>query len=150
MDELFTRTYLVGWEHIDAHRHLKNTAYLDLAFDTRLQFFEEQGFSVGEFERQHFGPIVRRDELEYFREFRLFETVRVTYALAGLSGDGSRFHVRNEFFRPDGKLAARVNTLGGWMDQQTRKLMLPPDGIMQAFLVLEHTDDFQLLESSMD
>lgn len=150
MDEPFSHTFTVGWEHLDANTHLKNTAYLDLAVNTRLLCFEQNGFPRVEFERQHFGPVVRRDELEYFREFRLGEVVRVTCAIAGMSSDGSRYQLRNEFFRPDGKLAARINTVGGWMDLETRKLSVPPDGLASALLMMDHTDDFQLLESSVD
>jgi acyl-CoA thioester hydrolase len=128
---------------------MKNTAYLDKAVDVRMIYFESQGFSVREFDRLQLGPVVRRDELEYFRELRLLETVRITLALAGLSLDASRFRIRNEFYRADGKLAARLTTTGGWLDLAARKLTLPPENLASAMRNLTHSDDFEILDSSL-
>jgi len=47
-----------------------------------------------------------KDEVEYFKEVGLQQQITVTYALAGHSDDGSRFLLRHEIFRPDGKLSA--------------------------------------------
>ncbi len=68
---------------------------------------------------------------------------------AGLSEDGSRFVVRNEFYKTDGKLAARVTSAGGWLDLKVRKLIVPPDALRQAMQALQKTEDFQVLASSI-
>ena len=112
----FSRPFTVGWEHLDSNGHMANTAYLDLAVNVRMLFFQANGFAMQEFEKQRFGPVVRRDEIEYFRELRLLDPVRVTLTLAGMSEDGSQFRLRNEFFRGDGKPAAAVTSTGGWLD----------------------------------
>lgn len=139
---LFERTLHVGWGDLDANGHMRNTAYLDRSADVRMMYFASCGFPLREFERLRFGPVVRRDEIEYFRELRLLENVRVTLQVAGLSADGMRFRVRNEFFREDGKLAARVTSEGGWLDQAARKLVVPPQALATALAELQHTDDF--------
>ena len=149
MSDPFSRTFTVGWEHLDANAHMRNTAYLDLAVDLRMMFFKDSGFELQEFERQRIGPVVRRDEIEYLREFRLLDEVVVTLALAGMSEDGSHFRLRNEFFRRDGKLAARVSTAGGWLDLAARRLTVPPAALRQAFEKLARTDDFETLKSSV-
>jgi hypothetical protein len=41
-----------------------------------------------------------KDEIEYFREVHLLEEFNVDLAIAGLAEDGSRFILRNGFFRP--------------------------------------------------
>ena len=104
MPELFAKTFHVRWGDMDFNAHMKNTAYLDLAADVRMMFFQAHGFTMREFERLRFGPVIMRDELEYFRELRLLEPVKVTLALAGLNADASRFRLINEFFRDDEKL----------------------------------------------
>ena len=106
--EPFSRPFTVGWEHLDSNGHMANTAYLDLAVNVRMMFFQANGFAMQEFEKQRFGPVVRRDELEYFRELRLLDPVTVTVTLAGMSDDGSQFRLRSEYLRGDGKLAATV------------------------------------------
>ena len=145
----FSRPFTVGWEHLDSNGHMANTAYLDLAVNVRMLFFQANGFAMQEFEKQRFGPVVRRDEIEYFRELRLLDPVRVTLTLAGMSDDGSQFRLRNEFFRSDGKPAANVTSTGGWLDLAARRLTAPPEGIVRAFQTLVRTEDFATLKSSV-
>jgi len=73
----------------------------------------------------------------------------VTFLLAGISEDASRFKLRNEIYREDGQMAARITTLGGWFDLQARKLIAPPDALAEALRVLDKTEDFEKLESSV-
>jgi acyl-CoA thioester hydrolase len=145
----FTRRFLVRWADMDFNAHMRNTTYLDMSADTRMLFFQEHGFAMREFERLRIGPVVRRDELEYFRELRLLETVTVSFSLAGLSGDASRMRLRNEFVREDGLLAAKVTTTGGWLDLAARRLISPPAALAEALRSLPRADDFQEPASSV-
>lgn len=145
----FSRAFTVGWEHLDSNGHMANTAYLNLAVTTRMMFFQANGFAMEEFAKQRFGPVVRRDEIEYFRELRLLEEVRVTLMLAGMSEDASHFRLRNEFLRSDGKPAAVVTTTGGWLDLAARKLTRPPAAIVRAYEGLLRTADFAELKPSV-
>ena len=147
MPEPFTREFHVRWGDLDFNGHMKNTAYLDTAADVRLMYFDSRGFSLREFERLRIGPVIQQEELEYFRELRMLQTVTVTLAAAGLSEHGSRFRLRNEFFGEGGKLAARVFSTGGWLDQSARRLTRPPEDLARALLDLSRTDDFVTLPS---
>ncbi len=100
-------------------------------------FLAEHGFPMSEFRRLQVGPVVRKDEVEYFKEVGLQEKIRITYALAGHADDGSRFLLRHEIFRADGKLAARVTSTGGWMHLVERKLIAPPPDLLAAMNSLE-------------
>lgn len=139
---MFTRTFHVGWGDLDANAHMKNIAYLDKAVDVRMMYFQEQGFSMAEFERLRIGPVIMRDEIDYYREFRLLESITITLSLAGLNGDGSRFRLRNELYRPDGQLAARLTSKGGWLDLDKRKLTSPPPLLVAALRDLARSEDF--------
>lgn len=144
-----TRTFLAGWGDMDFNSHMRNTAFLDKSADMRMLFFAEQGFSADTFAQRRFGPVVRKDEIDYYREFGLLEEVHANLSLAGLSEDGSRFRLRNEFHRADGQLAARVTSLGGWLDLNQRKLIAPPMELLAAMRTLPRTDDYQDLPSSL-
>ena len=144
-----TRTFLAGWGDMDFNSHMRNTAYLDKSADMRMLFFAEQGFSADTFAQRRFGPVVRKDEIDYYREFGLLEEVHADLSLAGLSEDGSRFRLRNEFHRADGQLAARVTSLGGWLDLNQRKLIAPPMELLAAMRTLPRTEDYQDLPSSL-
>ncbi len=147
--QLFEKTFHVGWADVDMNGHLANTAYIDLAVDVRLFFFEANGFSVMEFHRQGFGPVMRRDEIEYYRECRLLDNIRITLKLAGLSEDGSRFRIRQDFYHFDDTLAATLHSTGGWLSSRERKLIAPPAEIVEMWNKLVRTDDFEILPSSI-
>jgi len=146
---VFEKRLVAGWGDMDFNSHMRNTAFLDKSADVRMMFFSENSFSMEEFIRRKIGPVIRKDELEYFKEIRLLEELRVTLAIAGLAEDGSRFLMRNEFWRADETLAARVTSAGGWLDLAVRKLVAPPQGLLAALRSLPHTQDFQRLSSSI-
>ena len=142
MAEPFSRVLQVGWGDLDANQHMRNTAYLDRSADVRMMYVLDRGFSMREFERLRFGPVIRRDELEYFRELRLLDPLTVTLACSGLSADLTRFRLRNEFFRADGQMSARVISHGGWLDLAARKLTAPPPELARCMEEMPRTDDF--------
>jgi acyl-CoA thioester hydrolase len=102
-----------------------------------------------EFLRLRIGPVVMKDELEYFKEVGLLQEITITYAIAGHSDDGSRFLLRHEIYRADGKLSARVTSAGGWLDLNERRLIAPPPQLIAAMNSLERTSDFVVLPSSI-
>ncbi len=146
---MFTRRLFAGWADMDFNAHMKNTAFLDKSVDVRMMYFAENGFPMQEFARRRFGPVVMRDEVEYFREVTLLQAIDVSFALAGISADGSRMVLRNEFLREDGKTCVKVTSTGGWMDLDARKLMVPPEGLLVALRNLDRTEDFRELPSSI-
>ena len=149
MTTAFVKTFNVRWGDMDFNAHMKNTAYLDISGDVRMMYFAENGFPMSEFVRLKVGPVVMRDEIDYCRELRLLEPISVNLTLAGFSHDASRFTLRNEFFRQDGKCAARVTSMGGWMDLGVRKLIAPPDKLAEVLHGLVKSGDFQVLDSSV-
>ena len=144
----YAKEFHAGWGTMDFNGHMANTAYLDLAADVRMAFFAEHGFPPGEFRRLGIGPVMQKDEVEYFREVGLHEAVRVTYAVLAMSADGARFVVENEIFRADGELAARVRSTGGWLDLHARKLVAPPPALLAAFSEVSRAPGFVELAAS--
>jgi acyl-CoA thioester hydrolase len=138
----YAKEFLAGWRTMDFNGHLANTAYLDLAADVRLAFFAEHGFPPAEFRRLGLGPVIRKDELEYFREVGLLETLTVTYVALAMSGDGARFVVENEIWLPTGVRAATVRSTGGWLDLHARKLVAPPAALLAALRQVPRSPDF--------
>ncbi|MCB9555733.1 MAG: thioesterase family protein [Deltaproteobacteria bacterium] len=150
MDELspkdFAVDYRVAWSDLDVNAHMRNTAYLDYCGDVRLRFFDHFGFSLSYFQQQGIGPVVLRDEVDYLRELRALEHVRVRLLLAGLSADRRRYRFRNEFVRDDGKLAARVTSTAVWLEQRQRKVVVPPQAMIDLICALARSEDFAELE----
>jgi acyl-CoA thioester hydrolase len=146
---MYEKALYAGWGDMDFNSHMRNTAFLDKSGDVRMMFFAEHGFPMAEFMRLKIGPVILRDELEYFKEIPLLQEIRVTLSLAGLSEDGSRFKYKNDFFRPDGKLCASVTSTGGWLDLSLRKLVVPPEALLRALRTLPREEAFETLPSSL-
>lgn len=144
---MYEKKLMAGWGDMDFNSHMRNTAYLDKSADVRMMYFADCGFPMSEFMRLRLGPIIMKDEVEYFREFHLLDELDITFSLAGLSEDGSRMILRNEFFRK-GTLAARVTSAAGWLDLSTRKLTCPPEKLVRALHDLERSADFKDLPNN--
>jgi len=81
MTARFETTLHARWNDMDFNAHMGNSAFLDAASDVRMQYFASVGFRPAEFAKLRVGPVVRRDELEYFRELRLLEPFRAAHAI---------------------------------------------------------------------
>ena len=145
MSQPFEKTLYARWGDMDFNGHMKNTAYLDASADVRMFFFAEHGYSMRLFEERRFGPVILRDDLEYFRELRLLEPVRVTFETSGFSEDFGRYRLVNQFYRLDGQRVARVTTHGLWLNLDTRKPMAPPDDLRTVLELVHKTDDYETL-----
>lgn len=144
-----TKRFLAGWADMDWNSHMANTAYLNKAVDARVLTLAEKGFPLEEFIRLRLGVVVMKDEVEYKREVKWMEEIEISFSVAGLAPDGSRFKVQNEVRRANGDLAARITSTGGFMDLDARKLVAPPPAVLAAYLSLPRTEDFIELPSSL-
>lgn len=146
---MFEKHFTVGWADVDANSHMRNTSYLERAADVRLMYFAAHGFPLNEFRRLRFGPVVRKDEVEYFREVCLLDEFTVNFELAGLSEDASRMCLSHSFVGKNGQLLAKVKTLAGWLDLEHRKLVKPLTSLEEALRNLPQTQNFEILPSSL-
>ena len=137
------------WGDMDFNSHMANTAYLDRAADVRMMFFAENCFSAADMMRLKIGPVIMKDEIEYFREVHLLQEIRVGLSTTGLAPDGSRFIIRNEFSHLDGQRCATITSTGGWLDLGARRLVAPPDALRIALESLPRTEGFNELRSSV-
>lgn len=146
---IFEKEFEADWASMDFNGHMANTSYLDFSVDTRMAYFAEQGFSNSEFQLLRFGPVVKSDHVEYYREIRLMERFSVRMEISGLADNASRFRIVNSFYLDDGRSAARVTTVGGWLSFTERKLIVPPEGVRIALHNLSRTEDFEVFEPSV-
>jgi len=135
------------WPDMDQNGHMRTVAYLEVAEDSRMQYFASRGYSMDAFVTHRIGPVVSRDELRYRAELRLLDPAVVRLELAGISSDGARFRLRNTIVRADGRTAATVTSSIGWLDLVERRLTAPTDGLHRLVAALSRTDDFTELPS---
>jgi acyl-CoA thioester hydrolase len=89
-------------------------------------YFAGNGYPMGEFARLRLGPVGMKDELEYFSQVGLLDTIVVTMSVAGMSTDSSCCRLRQKVLRSDGQVCARLMSSGGWTDLAVCKLVAPP------------------------
>jgi len=138
-----------GWGDMDWNSHMANTAYLNKVVDARVMMLAERGFPLDEFIRLRLGIVVMKDELEYRREIKWMDEITISFHVAGLAPDGSRFKFKNEILNSDGELCAKVMSTGGFMNLDARKLVAPPESILAAYRSLPRTEDYVDLPSSI-
>ena len=146
---LIEKKFEAGWRDVDMNGHVANTIYMEYAIDMRVAFFESCGFPPQDFTKQGFGPVIKSDFVEYFREVMMLEKMTITIENGGFAPDGSRFRVVNSIYKEGKVLAAKVTSVGGWLSFKGRKLIEPPDILKNAWLELPRTEDFQELPSSI-
>ena len=146
--EAYKKFFHVRWDDADVNGHMRNSAYLDLATDIRMLYFRDNAFTARDFERLRVGPVVMKEEIEYFREMKLMDPLEVTHQIAGMAVDGSRFKIRNCFYQQDGVLSVRITSTAGWLDLDLRRLRVPPEPLFTALSNTPRTEDFIELPSS--
>ncbi|HSB41860.1 MAG TPA: acyl-CoA thioesterase [Methylomirabilota bacterium] len=130
------------WADMDQNGHMRTVTYLEVAEDSRMQYFASHGHSMGSFLTHRIGPVVSRDELQYRAGLCLLDPAIVRLELAGISPDGARFRLRNTFVRADGRTAATVTSTVGRLDLAERRLTAPPDEPRKLVAELPRTPDF--------
>jgi acyl-CoA thioester hydrolase len=146
MDLITAWHFTVAWGDLDANQHMRNTAYLDYAAQSRFLFLASQGFSPESFRRHRMGPVVFRDEVEYRRELKHLETFTLTLELAAMSEDGAKFVLENTFTDARGRPAALVRSDAAWFDLEARRVASPPAGLLEAMNRMPRTAGFVVLE----
>jgi acyl-CoA thioester hydrolase len=141
----YAKTFTVRWADCDANGHMRNTAYSEYGIDVRMAWLSEAGFGFEAMQQQGFGPVLLREELDYFRELKMGEAVKVDLTQVGLSPDGARWKLQHELWKPDGKKAARIVILGGFLDLAQRRLVAPPEPLAKLFAEVEKAEGWEEL-----
>lgn len=130
-NKAFTQSFIVRWSDLDANGHMRNTAYMEYAMQTRFAFMAHFGFTPADFGRVGIGPVVFREETVYFKEVHLLQRIVVSQMIGMLSEDGSRFTMVNQIFKDRQNLAAVITTEGAWLNLNTRKIEPPPAELLE-------------------
>lgn len=133
MSKVFTKSFEICWDDVDANGHLRSTRYLQYAVSARLGFLREAGWSPRVVHRAGLAPVSLGDEVRCLREVFPAEVVTVATRVTGLSEDGSRWRFEHILTRESGETAAEVRTLGAWIDLDIRKIIAPQTELRALF-----------------
>ena len=144
----FTMPYEIRWADLDGKGHVRYSAYIDATADLRYRYFAQHGFPPQAFANLGIGPVYTGMTAEFLREVFLGETVTITYAVAGLSPLGSRWRVRHDFLKDNGKKAVTVSLEGVLLNLATRKPVLPSPELLVVMQEMPRARDFEEMAES--
>lgn len=141
-----SRTFLIGWNDLDANAHVANTAYMAMMNETRMTFFRTQGIDEHMLADLKVGPAVLNEVFYYYKELRAGDEVMVDLQLLGRSADGRFGRIGHQLFR--GKsLAAYSELTFCWMDLENRRILNPLlDSIEDAMEALPKAEDYHIMD----
>jgi acyl-CoA thioester hydrolase len=144
MSKQFKISFQARWADMDFNGHMKNTAFLDYAADSRMLFFKENGFQSSNFAKLQIGPVIFSDKINYFKELFMYDNFSIKLLLSGINKNGSKFSFFNEIIGMDNKMIASVESKACWLDLKTRKITAPPEELFNIIKALEKTEDFKI------
>ena len=141
--EPFVRGYHAQWADMDFNQHMANSAFLDYASDTRMQFLAEVGLSIPTLMEMRIGPVTIEDHVTYRREIRMLQEFTVDYRIAAHTKDFRRFLIRTKVMTEEHGVCATVQARALWVNLDERRPIRPPEVIREAMAQLVRTEDFE-------
>lgn len=123
------RVSVRGYE-LDTQGHLNNVVYLQYGDHARWELLRAAGINVDRLRADGLGPVTLETTVRFHRELRGGDEVHVSCAFVW--GNGKIFRVEQELRRSDGSLAAEIESVGGLLDLDNRRLVDDPGGRWRA------------------
>jgi acyl-CoA thioester hydrolase len=124
MSDVFSIRIKVRGYEVDTQGHLNWAEYLHYAEQARWECLEAAGITQDGLIATGFGPIVLDVSVKYRRELRGGDEIDVSCAF--IFNEGKSFQIRQDFRRPDRRIAATLTSTGGLLDLTERKLAEDP------------------------
>ena len=138
---LFKKKLQLRWSDMDPNFHLRHSVYYDFAASLRTEYLIAHGITPQLMLKEHFGPILFREEAIFKKEIRLGDELYMDVKASKLSEDYSRFGMQHQIWRGE-DICAIINVEGAFMDTVKRKLTVPPQIAKEMVDSLPKTDDF--------
>jgi acyl-CoA thioester hydrolase len=146
MSNIYEQEFFIRWSDLDPNYHMRHSAFADLCAATRFHYLESVGYNMVKFKQLQMGPILFSENLSYHKEVLANDKVRVNVLIAGYSPDGRKWKIRHQIHRmSDQQLAATIEVMGAWFSISQRKIMAPPQDLIQTMDKLPKTEDFVAL-----
>ena len=142
---MYKKDFEIRWSDVDGNGHMANSAYLNFMSHTRVGFLNSHGFSLKQLLQYGVGPVVFSENIHYFKESFLGQTLTVTLAVSGLSDDGMFFKFEHNLYNQKGKQVATCDILGAWMNLGTRQLTVLSEELRNQVAQFPKSPNFKVL-----
>ena len=144
--EEFEQNITVRWSDLDPNGHVRHSVYYDYGAQARIAYMQKQGIGIGWLASQGVGPLLFREEAKFYREMKFGDELIIDVKLSGSSNDHRKWSMRHRIMRGD-VLCATLDLDGAWLDLRKRRIVQPPEKLIEKFEALERTEDFQEIGS---
>ena len=141
----FSKIVQIRWSDLDPNFHLRHSVYYDWGAFCRVEFLNEHGLTSDTMVQLQFGPILFREECVFRREIKSGDEVKITLQAIKARKDYSRWSIRHQIFKNENVLCAVLNVDGAWMNIVQRKLMSPPEKVVEVFEKMPRAEGFEWL-----
>ncbi len=129
------------WADIDANFHVRHTVYYDLGSEQRIRMLGAAGVTMGYMQEHSFGPVLFREECRFLCEVRIKDAIDVELRITSLSRDFRKFAFQHRFLRGE-DVCAIVRVEVAWFNAATRKVFVPPQGLIDVLERTPRSEDF--------
>ena len=134
----------IRWSDLDPNFHLRHSVYYDYGAYCRINFLHDAGITE-EVMRQHsIGPVLFREECLFKREIKFGDKIYISIKIRSVSPDFRKFSMEHAIVKNDNELAALLTIDGAWMHTQQRKIVVPPQAVIDSLDKMPKTDDFAM------
>lgn len=145
---MYEKEYEIRWADLDPNGHMRHSAFLDYGAQIRLSAMAENGLTIAGMTKMGVGPVLFKESIEYHREIRGGESIRVSNELTGLSKNGKHWRMRHVIRKTDGETAAIIEVQGAWLDLKARRIAPAPEEVRDIIDAMPHSSDFEVFDSS--
>lgn len=124
MGERFSVRVSVRAYEIDANGHVNGVVYLQYAEHARWELLRAAGVDQARLAELGVGPVFLETVIRYRGELYYGDAADVSCEINW--GSGKTFRVAQEIRRVAGGLVAEIDSVGGLIDRQTRRLVADP------------------------
>jgi len=140
----FQKEITIRWADLDANYHVRHSVYYDYGAQHRIELLASVGLTTEVMRREHFGPVIFREECVFRREIRFEDKIFINTRLAKVRHDYARWTIQHVLSDAEGTVRAIITLDGAWIDTQTRRLADPtPASAIKALGAFPKTEDFK-------
>jgi acyl-CoA thioester hydrolase len=144
--EPFKQNITVRWSDLDPNGHVRHSVYYDYGAQARIAYMQQHGIGIVWLASQGIGPLLFREEAKFYRELKYGDELFIDVQLSGISKDHRKWSMRHRIMRGD-VICATLDLDGAWLDLRKRRILQPPEKLIEKFEALERTEDFQEIGS---
>lgn len=128
----FERQIEIRWSDVDQNRHVRHSVYYDFGTYMRVLFLAENGLDAESMNKLNIGPVMFKEECTFIKELKANDTVTVNILNGADPESQVKWIFHHEIFNQHGEKCAHVSVQGAWFDTKRRKIIRPPENMLNA------------------